>query len=85
MNTTGPIFDPTTHYRIELQGQVDLEWLQSFDSSIEILVGEPGQRQEITVLHVYADQSGIIGLLRRLHGLGVTIQQLQILEERRHE
>ena len=85
MNTAQPIFDPATAYRIEVRGRVDLEWLQSFESSAEILADETGQRQDVTVLHVYTDQSGMIGLLRRLHGLGITIQQLQILEERRQE
>ena len=85
MNQTEPIFDPATGYRIEVRGRVDAEWLQSFDSSTEILVDEPGQVQEFTVLHVYTDQSGMIGLLRRLHSLGVTIQQVRILEERREE
>jgi hypothetical protein len=60
---------------------VDLEWLQSFDSSAEIIVDESGQMGEFTVLHVYTDQSGIIGLLRRLHGLGMTIQQLQVISK----
>jgi len=31
------------------------------------------------VLHVHTDQSGIVGLVRRLHGLGITIQQFQII------
>jgi hypothetical protein len=85
MNNAQPIFDPATHYRIEVRGRVDLEWLQSFDSSTEIIVDDTGQMEELTVLHVCTDQSGIIGLLRRLHSLGMTIQQLQISEERRNE
>ena len=74
-----PLFDPMTHYRIEVRGRVDTEWLQSFDNSIEVLVEDPGQMQDVTVLHVHTDQSGMIGLLRRLHGLGMTIQQLHIV------
>ncbi len=31
MNNAQPIFDPTTHYRIEVRGRVDVDWLQSFD------------------------------------------------------
>ena len=85
MNHAEPIYDPATGYRIEVRGRVDLVWLQSFDSSIEIGVEGAGQRPDITVLHVYTDQAGMIGLLRRLHGLGLTIEQFQILEERRKE
>jgi hypothetical protein len=82
MNQTGPIFDPATGYRIEVRGRVDAEWLQSFDSSTEILVDEPGQVPDSSVLHVHTDQSGMIGLLRRLHSLGMTIQQVRIITQK---
>jgi hypothetical protein len=78
MNNAQPIFDPTTHYRIEVQGQVDVDWLQSFDSSVAINIDETRQMKDITVLNVSTDQSGIVGLVRRLHGLGITILQVQI-------
>ena len=84
-NHAGPIFDPATRYRIEVRGRVDVEWLQSFDSSIEILVDATGQEQDITVFHVHTDQSGIIGLLRSLHGLGMTILQFQIMTRKEVE
>ena len=79
MNNAQPIFDSATHYRIEVRGRVDVEWLQSFDSSAEIIVDETRQMEDITVLNVHTDQSGIVGLVRRLHGLGMTILQLQIV------
>jgi hypothetical protein len=79
MNNAQPIFDPATHYRIEVQGRVDVEWLQSFDSSAEIIVDATRQMEDITMLDLHTDQSGIVGLVRRLHGLGITIQQLQIV------
>jgi len=81
MKNAKPLFDPATHYRIEVQGQVDVEWLQSFDSSVEIIVAETKQMEDVTVLNVHTDQSGIVGLVRRLHGLGMTILQLQILSD----
>jgi hypothetical protein len=79
MDNAQPIFDPTTHYRIEVRGRVDVKWLQSFDSSAEIILDETGQMEDITVLKVHTDQAGIVGLVRRLHGLGMTIQQFQII------
>jgi hypothetical protein len=85
MNTAQPIFDPETGYRIEVRGRVDVAWLQSFHSSIEIAAEESGQSPDRTVLHLHTDQSGMIGLLRRLHSLGMIIQQIQILEERRRD
>ena len=74
-----PIFDLATHYRIEVRGRVDVEWLRSFDSSAEISVDEARQMEDITVLSVQTDQAGIVGLVRRLHGLGITILKFQIV------
>ena len=79
MNNIQPIFDLTTHYQIEIRGRVDAEWLQSFDISAEIIADKTRQLEGITVLDVHTDQSGIVGLIRRLHGLGITILQLEII------
>ena len=79
MKNGQPIFDPTTHYQIEVRGRVDIEWLQSFDISSEIIADKTRQMEDITVLDVHADQSGIVGLVRKLHGLGITILRLQIV------
>ncbi len=83
MNSAKPIFDLATHYRIEVQGRVNVEWLQSFDGSAEINVYETKQMEGISVLEVHTDQSGIVGLVRRLHGLGMTILQLRIVSNER--
>jgi hypothetical protein len=82
MNDPQPIFDPTTRYRIEIQERVDVNWLQNFDSSVELFADDINQTGETKVLIVHTDQSGIIGLLRRLHGLGMTILQLQIIRRK---
>jgi len=79
MNDAKPIFDPATHYRIEIRGQVDMEWLQGWAGSAEMIVDEAGQSNELTVLDVNTDQAGIVGLVRKLHGLGMTIQKFQIM------
>ena len=79
MSYAQPIFDLATHYRIDVRGRVDVDWLQSFDSSAEVLVDETRQMEDITVIDVHTDQSGIVGLVRRLHGLGMTILQVQIV------
>jgi hypothetical protein len=77
LNNAGPLFNPATHYRIEVRGRVYIEWLRSFDSSAEIGIDETRPMEDITVLDVHADQSGIVGLVRKLHGLGITILQLK--------
>ena len=74
-----PLYDSTTHYRIEVQGRVDMEWLQSYEISVEIFFDDTRQVDDVTLLDVHTDQSGVVGLLRRLHGLGMTIQQVQIV------
>ncbi len=79
MKNCQPLFNSGTHYQIEVQGRVDVEWLQSFDCTAEIMIDETGQNEDITILKVQTDQSGLVGLLRKLHGLGMTIQQLQII------
>jgi hypothetical protein len=79
MNNAKPIFDRATHYRIEIRGRVDVEWLQGFSSPAEIIVAGAGQADDVTVLDVKTDQAGIVGLVRRLHGLGMTIQQFRIM------
>lgn len=81
MNKSEPIFNTATHYRIELRGRVDVKWLQGFDDSAEMIVDETRQTDGVTVLSVQTDQAGIVGLVRRLHGLGITILQLQIVSD----
>lgn len=75
------MFDQATRYRIELRGEVDVDWLRGFDGAVEIVADEGGQAEGSTVLRVHTDQSGMVGLLRSLHGLGVPIVQVQIVSE----
>ena len=79
MKHARPLFDPATLYRIEVQGQVDVEWLQGFDNLPQINVDQARQVQDITVLDVHTDQAGIVGLVRRLHGLGIMILQFEVV------
>jgi hypothetical protein len=79
VKNANPLFDSATYYQIQLRGRVDVDWLQSFDSSAEISVDETRQMEDITVLKVQTDQSGMVGLVRRLHALGMTILRLQIV------
>ena len=81
MKNPKPLFDPETHYRIEVRGRVDVEWIKSFDCSAETIVDEARQIEDITVLNVNTDQAGIVGLVRRLHGLGITILQFRIISK----
>ena len=79
MNNIQPIYDPATGYLLEVQGRIDVEWLQSFDSSAEIASDETTQIEDLTIIHVHTDQSGVVGLIRRLHGLGLTILKIELI------
>jgi hypothetical protein len=74
-----PIFDPATGYRIEVRGRVNAEWLQTFESSIEIIDDEMAQVKDMTIINIRADQSGVVGLIRRIHGLGLTILKVELI------
>ena len=79
MKNAQPIFDSATHYRIELQGHVSAGWLQSFDSSADTNLDETRQVEDVSVRDLRTDQAGIVGLVRRLHGLGTTILNFQVI------
>jgi hypothetical protein len=76
-----PIFDPATHYRIELKGPLDVGWLQSFDIAADISAQDACQKTGIILLSARTDQSGLVGLVRILHGLGITILRIQIVPD----
>lgn len=80
MKKSQSIFGLVTHYRIEVIGRVDVEWLRSFDSSADIL-SEARQAENLTVITLSTDQAGAVGLMRRLHGLGMTILQFQVVTD----
>ena len=61
MNHVRPIFDLATHYRIEVRGRVDIDWLQSFDSLVEISFDKTRQIEEITELNVQTINRGSSG------------------------
>ena len=56
-----------------------MDWLQGFDENAQIIIDETNKMGNATLLDVHTDQSGIVGLVRGLHGLGMTILQLQIV------
>jgi len=57
-------------YLIQLQGQVDVNELNLMSPHQMVLVcTDPAGTQ----VSIYTDQSGLIGLMRHLHGLGYTV------------
>jgi len=76
-----PSIERSTHYRIRVNGAISVPWLRGFGGLGWLLSDEAEAEGESTVLHAHTDQSGMVGLLRELHGLGVTIVQVQIVSE----
>lgn len=57
-------------YQIEMQGQMDVKELNA-NSPLQVFI----QRMDLdtTTFTLSTDQSGLIGLMRHLHGLGFVI------------
>jgi len=64
-------------YEIKVYGQLDDSWLGLFGEAkahAEILADK---HQATTFSDVVMDQAGLVGLIRRLHGLGVVLISIQ--------
>lgn len=61
-------------YEIRVQGQVSDAWLLGFDE-ICVETGSPTDPPPVvaTRARLTADQSGLIGALRQLHGVGLVL------------
>ena len=60
-------------YEITVKGEINLSWLRGFgevDVQTEHLAGGGHQ---CTLSKIVTDQAGLVGLIRRLHGLGVVL------------
>jgi hypothetical protein len=60
-------------YEITVKGEINLSWLRGFgevDVQTEHLAGGGHQ---CTRSRIVTDQAGLVGLIRRLHGLGVAL------------
>jgi hypothetical protein len=60
-------------YEIKIYGQPDASWLGWFGDAkahVEILVDNSSVT---TFSNVIMDQAGLVGLIRRLHGIGIVL------------
>lgn len=60
-------------YEIKIHGQPDDSWLGWFGEAevhTEILTDDS---QVTTFSNIFMDQAGLVGLIRRLHGLGIVL------------
>ena len=61
-------------YRIEIQGQLEE---QNFYTMSPYRLTEVRAGPDATLFTIYADQSGLIGLIRHLHQHGVVLLSIQ--------
>jgi hypothetical protein len=71
------IMDDIGLYRIELRGQVDVDDLNAL-SPVQLKVER--MDMAVTLFSVCTDQSGLVGLVRHLHGLGFVFLSVRRLE-----
>jgi len=64
-------------YEIKIRGQLDeswLDWFRDIESKTECV----GNQCLVTTLtNIITDQSGLVGLIRQLHGLGIVMISIQ--------
>jgi hypothetical protein len=60
-------------YEIKIYGQLDDSWLGWFGEATANTEALDDESQVTTISNVYMDQAGLVGLIRRLHGLGILL------------
>jgi hypothetical protein len=64
-------------YEIMVEGEINVSWLTGFgevDVQTETMAGGGHQ---FTLSKIVTDQAGLVGLIRRLHGLGVVLVSIR--------
>jgi hypothetical protein len=67
-------------YQIRIHGQPDdswREWLGDAQINVESLADNT---QATTFSNAVMDQAGLVGLIRRLHGLGIVLLSVQLVK-----
>jgi len=68
-------------YEIKVFGQLDESWLGLFgeaETKSEILENDV---KVTTISNIIMDQAGLVGLIRRLHGLGIVLKSIRLVQE----
>jgi hypothetical protein len=76
---TQPItLDSENVYEITVQGEIELSWFTGFGPvSVQTESSVDGGHQA-TLFKLVTDQAGLVGLIRRLHGLGVVLISVRL-------
>jgi len=60
-------------YEIKICGQLDDSWLGLFGKAESHTTALDDNIRVTTISNVVMDQAGLVGLIRRLHGLGIVL------------
>ena len=67
-------------YEIKVCGQLDDSWLAWFGEAkapVEVMADEC---ESTTFSNIRMDQAGLVGLIRRLHGRGIVLISIQLVQ-----
>ena len=64
-------------YEITIKGEINLSWLTGFGEVDVQTENLAGGGQQCTRSRIVTDQAGLVGLIRRLHGLGVVFVSIR--------
>lgn len=66
-------------YEIKVHGQLDDSWLDWFgEAKVHVEIMED-DIEVTTISDVVMDQAGLVGLIRRLHGLGFVLISIRLV------
>lgn len=63
-------------YEIRVRGEIDMSWLTGWGEA-EVQPEIIGDGHPSTRFKIVTDQAGLVGLIRRLHGLGVVLVSIR--------
>jgi len=69
-------------YEIKIYGQLDDSWLGLFGEAESHTAILEDNLQVTTISNIVMDQAGLVGLIRRLHGLGIVLLSVQQTEKK---
>ena len=66
-------------YEIRIHGQPDDSWREWFGDAQVRVESLDDDAQATTFSNVVLDQAGLVGLIRRLHGLGIVLLSVRLV------
>ena len=66
-------------YEIRIYGQLDESWLNWFGETKAQVETLADDNEITTISNVVMDQAGLVGLIRRLHGLGIVLLSVRLV------